>query len=123
MYTNITELKRQCHIEPTYLDDDQYLQMLLNATEQAVIDYTGAIVQLTGVTGTTLILSGSTGHDVQVVGYSGNHTTVSMAVVFATYLLAAHYYTNRQPISFGQGVEIPLSFKFLLSPYRNNAIA
>jgi hypothetical protein len=116
MFTNITELKRQLNIEPEYTSNDAYLQLLCDVAESAVISYCDAIVS--GTTGTTLNLSGTT-HNITMTGYQGNHTDVSIAVVQATYLIAANLFVNRQPVSFGQPYEIPYTFRFLLDPYKN----
>ena len=118
MYTNVTSLKRQLNIESEYTSDDPILQLMLDASEQAVVNYCNAIITLSGDTGTTLNLSGST-HNITMNGYSGKHTDVSVAVQQATYLIAANLYVNRSPVVFGQPYELPMSFKFLLDPYKN----
>jgi hypothetical protein len=120
LYTTLSGLKQQLNIEPTYTTDDTILATILNASEQAVINYLNPFV--TGLTtGITLNLSGTT-VNVNMSGYTKSHTTVSIAVVQATYLLAAHLYTNRQIVSFTQGVEIPFTYRFLLDPYKNFVI-
>jgi len=116
MFTNIQSLKRQLNIEANYTNDDAYLQLLLDVSEQAVINYCDAIVS--GNTGTTLNLSGTT-HNISMNGYLGNHTDVSIAVAQGVYLIASNLYVNRTPVSFGQPYEIPYSFRWLLEPYKN----
>jgi hypothetical protein len=115
MFTQIQLLKRQLNIEANYTDEDSYLQTLLDVSEQAVINYCNAFVS--GTTGTTLNLSGST-HNITMVGYTGKHTDVAMPVTQATYLIAANLYVNRSPVSFGQPYELPLNFRWLLDPYK-----
>jgi len=34
-------------------------------------------------------------------------------------MLAAHFYLNRNMVSFAQGAEVPYSYRFLLDPYRD----
>lgn len=93
---NINQLKRQLNIEESYVDDDPLLQHFLNVAEESVIQYCG----LTGLTMYT-------------------DTTLPISIHQATILLAAHFYLNRNLVSFAQGTEIPYSFRFLLDPYRD----
>jgi hypothetical protein len=120
MFINVTGLKRQLNIESDYTADDILLQLLCDAAEQAVINYCNAVVSDTtgSTTGTTLNLSGST-MNLTITDYTKPHTDVSIAVVQAAYLLAAHLYVNRQVVSFSQGVEIPFTISYLLDPYKN----
>lgn len=127
LYTTISNLKKQLNIEDSYTGDTTILTTILNATEQAVVNYCNAIVQISGFTGSTgttsvLNLSGTT-MNVNMTGYTKTHTNVSIAVVQATYLLAAHLYVNRQIVSFAQGFEIPFTYRFLLDPYKNFVIS
>lgn len=94
-YSTLYELKRHLNIEQDYNDDDAYLQDLILVTELAINNY--------------LNYSGST----------MNETTVPLTIKQASLLLAAHFYTNRQLVSFAKAEEIPFSFRFLLDPYKN----
>jgi hypothetical protein len=129
IYTNISDLKKQLYIEDSYTGDTAILTLILNAAEQAVINFCNAIVQISGYSGTTgttsvLNLSGSTPSYIKITGCTGmTCTNVAIPIVQATYLLAANLYVNRTMVAFGQGFEIPFSFRFLLEPYKNFTIS
>jgi hypothetical protein len=120
IYTNINELKHQLNIEDSYTGDTAILTTILNASEQAVMDFCNAVTS-----GSTFNLSGSTSNIQTNSGYTGNTGScknISTAVLQGTYLLAAHLYVNRSIVSFTQGFEIPFTLKFLLNPYKNFVI-
>lgn len=94
-YITLFELKRHLNIETSYNEDDTYLQDVLAVSQLAIENYCN------------LGLSGYTDE------------TIPVTVKQATLLLAAHFYLNRQLVSYAQGYEIPYTFKFLLNEYRN----
>lgn len=96
MNITITQLKRQLNIESTFTDDDAILQHFLDVAEQSVYNYCGT-------TGLTMY----------------DDITMPISISQAVILLASHFYLNRNMVSFGQGTEIPYSFRFLLDPYRD----
>lgn len=108
MVTTLTiqDLKRQLNIEPEFTDDDALLQRLLNTAVQAVSRY-----MPTGTTATTGTTSGTT------------EITIMYDLEQVIILLAAHYYQNRNMVSFGSGQEIPYTFKFLLNHFIDYPIA
>lgn len=97
-YTSIYELKRHLNIESTYIDDDGYLQDLVEVAAVAIQNYLNDS------------LSGFT------------ETNIPMPIKQAALLLSAHLYSNRQIVAFANGVEIPYTYKFLLDPYKNYII-
>lgn len=99
IYTSIDELKSQLNIESGYTDEDSYLESLLLVSESSCNEFTN-----NGLSGYT---------------YNDIPPTVKHAMI----LLAAHYYTNRNMVSFSNGVEIPYTFQFLLNPYKNYVIS
>lgn len=102
MVTTLTiqDLKRQLNIEPEFAGDDALLQRLLNTAVQAISRY-----MPTGTTATTVTTSGTT------------VTTTMYDLEQVIILLAAHYYQNRNMVSFGSGQEIPYTFQFLLNHF------
>ena len=95
MELTIQDLKRQLNIELSFTDEDLLLQHMLDVSTSAVETYLG-VHALTGYTGTTM----------------------PKEIIQAIVMLAAHFYINRNMVTFAQGIELPYSFKFLLSPYR-----
>ena len=93
---NINQLKRQLNIEEDFVDDDAILQHFLDVAEQSVNVYCG----VTGLTEYTEL-------------------SIPISINQAVILLAAHFYLNRNMVSYSQGTEIPYGFRFLLDPYRD----
>ena len=98
-YTTLNFFKLQLNESTGDTTNDIVMTRYLNVSELAVNTYCNN--SLTGYTGTT------------------GSTNMPITVIQTMYLLAAHLYINRTPVSFTQGVEIPYTFKFLLDPYRN----
>ena len=97
-FITLQELKRHLNVESDYIDDDGILQDLIEVTAIAIKNYLNN----------------------ELSGYT--ETNIPLTIKQASLLLAAHLYTNRQIISFANGVEIPYTFKFLLDPYKNFVI-
>lgn len=95
VFATLHELKRHLNIETSYVDDDPYLQDLLAVSSLSIELYC----------------------DGGLSGYTENNFPITIKQ--ATLLLSAHWYLNRQIVSFAKGEEIPYSFKFLVSPYKN----
>lgn len=89
-------LKSHLNIETDYTDDDTLLQYYLDVSQNLIFQ------ELNDFT-----LTGS---------------TISTSIFHAIILLASHFYLNRNMVSFSQGLEIPYTFKYLLSPYKNHVI-
>ena len=89
----LSYLKLQLNIESGYTADDLLLSQYLNVSISAVENF---------------------------LGYSG--TTYEEPVTQGIILFATHLYLNRNLVSFAQGYELPYSFKFLLTPYKNYVV-
>jgi len=98
----ILDLKRQLNIESTYTDEDTSLQLYLDVAEASVLS------ELNLYTGTTS-------------GYTGTYQPVMLKQ--AVLLFAAHLYTTRQIVSFGQAYKIPYTYQYLINPYKDYTIA
>lgn len=93
---DITLLKKHVNADD-FSDDDQYLQHLLDAAEQYVINATGrASAELEEAGGGKLPL------------------TLQQAVL----LLAGHWYNQREAVSGVQMTEVAYSLEALIKPYR-----
>lgn len=100
-YITLSEAKVHLNIESGFTQDDLYINDLIGVAEQAVDDY------LNG----GMVLS----------GYTGN--TINKAIKHSMLLYISHLYVTRSLVSYVQGYEIPMAFKFLLNPYRNYTIS
>ena len=99
MEIEINKLKRQLNIEIDYTNDDAILQQYIDVACIAVENYCG---------------------EASLSGYTTE--TIPLPIVQAGILFASHMYMNRNMVSFGSGVEIPYSFRFLLDPYKNYVV-
>jgi len=96
MNSGLTGLKLHLNIESGYTSDDTLLQSYLDIAIEAVETYI----------------------DYDLSGY----TSIPLPLQQSIILLASHFYLNRNMVTFGQGYELPYSFKFLLDPYKNITI-
>jgi hypothetical protein len=56
-------------------------------------------------------------------GYPALNTTLPLGLKHAMLLMVGHYYMIREPVAIGVGVtDIPLSFKYLVAPYKNYTV-
>ncbi len=94
-----TELKEYLNIEADYTDDDNLLLSLLYTSKKAVQNYCRG--------GIDDILSVSEWYNQE------DYYPLKIAII----QYAAHLYLNRNIITFQQGYELPITFKFILTPY------
>lgn len=93
MIATLEQLKNNLNIEPDYTDEDTYLTMLLQVSEDSVFNYLDK--------------------------KPSDFETIPNPIIFAVIILASQFYENRTPVAFGQPYKIPYSFEFLLSPYKD----
>lgn len=93
MELTLSNLKLHLNIDSGDTIDDTYLQQCLDVSTLAVSNYLD-------------IPSGATLPIINNINYS-------------IILLASNYFTNRNIVAFANPIELPYSFKFLLSPYKN----
>lgn len=97
MICTLDELKYQLNYEIEMTQEDQYLTMLLIASEEAVLNYLNRKRK-----------------DFQ--------REIPEAIKIGILMFAATLYTNRETITYGNANEIPNLYHALLSPYRNPVI-
>jgi hypothetical protein len=93
-YVTLHEIKRHLNIETTYVDDDPILQDLIAVASTSIDLYC----------------------DGGLSGYTEQN--IPITIKQATLLMSAHWYLNRQIVSFAKGEEIPYSFRFLVDNYK-----
>ncbi|MDL2243916.1 head-tail connector protein [Parabacteroides sp. OttesenSCG-928-J18] len=91
---NINELKHNLNIECDFHDEDIYLKQLIDVATEAVFNYLNKSID-------------------------DFRNYIPETIRFAIIILASQYYENRTSIAFSNVVEIPYTFQFLLSPYKN----
>lgn len=96
MYIDLDTAKKHLNIEPSFLDDDEYILGLIDVSEQAVRVHTNEdFAKLAEENGGCL------------------PAPISQAML----LLLGSLYQNREPI--GKGMELPLSYTYLIRLYQN----
>lgn len=97
-YITLDQAKKHLNIESGFTEDNVYIESLITVAELAVDEFCNS-----GLSGYT-------------------DETVPVTVKQATLLLIAHYYVNRQIVSFATPSEIPYAFRFLLDFYRDRTV-
>lgn len=86
--------KKHLNIDVTFTDDDKYISDLVEVAEVAVCNHL-CVKSIDEVGG----------------------EKVPPPVIHAILMMVANLYANREPISYTSVTEIPISYKYLLSPY------
>lgn len=98
MYITLEEIKKHLQIDTGYTEEDDYLLMLGDVSEQAVSQHINRDLST-------------------FTKYNGK---VPAPIKHAILLMTGHLYNNREINIIGSIVtKIPLSFEYLLSPYIN----
>jgi len=95
-YLNLDNIKKHLNIDSDFTDDDTYITSLGNVAEAMVAK--------------------DLNDDLSEIADNGD---LPAPIVHACYLLIGNLYMNRESVAFAQSHEIPLSFRYLLSPYHN----
>jgi uncharacterized phage protein (predicted DNA packaging) len=95
----LSELKQYLNIELDYADDDNLLLSLLHTAQKAIQNY----------------CRGGIDDIISITDWFNNteYNPLKMAII----QYAAHLYLNRNIVTFQQGYELPITFKFMLTPY------
>ena len=101
MYLSLETIKNHLNIDATFTDDDNYIQHLGEVAELAVerhIDRKLSELCVDGGEGELILPS---------------------PITHAMLLLIGNLYANREPVSYASTMQIPLSYDYLLSLYKN----
>ena len=96
MYIDFVILKKHLNVDESYIDDDEYIKALCLAAETAVENHICRPL-------TEIMSDGK----------------LPAAVNHAIIMLVAHWYANRESISFAQSHKIELGYEYLLQPYKS----
>lgn len=96
---SLNEAKKHLNIEDEYLDDDNYILMLIDVAVNAVENHINRKLE-----------------DVAIESADGN---VPSALIHAILLFIGHLYANREIVAFTNITKLPYSFEYLLSTYIN----
>lgn len=95
MYINLSLAKKHMNIDEDFTDDDEYILHLIQASEDAVQYHI----------------------DCPLSYYECCDGELESGLKHSILLLIGHYYNSREAVSFGNGVEVPLSYQYLLNKY------
>lgn len=98
MFLTLEEIKKQLNIDPQFTDDDQYLQDLGEVAEKAVEKHIDMNLEVLA---------------------SKNGGGLPSPILHAMKLMIGNLYENREPVAYSGAVEVPLSYQYLLSLYKN----
>lgn len=93
MYVTVEEVKKHLNID--YEEDDQYLQDLIEAAEDAIERFIQQPFK-----------------DIEV------NATIPASIKHAIKLMVGGFYANREPVAFASTNEIPYGLHFLLIQFR-----
>lgn len=119
MSTYITLEEAKAHLRVDFIDDDDYIQALIDMTEAAVEMEIGEF--LSGITWTLLTGSTTTGYTT-TTGIQATNTSGAFPLRLkqAMLLMIGHFYSNRESVIIGvSSAKIPMGFDWLLNPYKN----
>ena len=97
-YLTLNEAKNHLNIDTDFINDDDYIEMLIDVAVNAVE--------------THLNVSSLD----NIISAGGKFPP---AVKAAMLLLIGNYYANREPVTYGKVSSLPNSYEYLLSPYKN----
>jgi uncharacterized phage protein (predicted DNA packaging) len=90
------------HINIDHNDDDEYLAILMDVTENSVEIEIGEPLS----------------------GLEDGEGNLPLRLVQAMEILIAHFYLVREPVALGvSAVKIPFTFEWLISPFKNYTVA
>lgn len=96
MYIDLDTAKKHLNIEPTFVEDDEYILSLIDVAEQAVRVHTN--------------------EDFATLA-DNNGGCLPAPIQQAILLMVGHLYQNREPVA--KGSELPLSYTYLIRLYQN----
>ncbi len=97
MYITLEEAKKQLNIDESFNYDNQYIASLIDVAESVVCKDCG----------------------INLSGYTDSDGCLEAPLRHAILLLVSHYYANREPVAFASSSEVPLTYRHLISLYRN----
>lgn len=97
MYIPLDVAKKHLNLEPSFTDDDQYIMMLIDAAEQAVLKHTN--------------------EDIEKLEEAGGGC-IPTPIFNAILLMIGHLYQNREIVG-TKTAELPLAYEYLIALYQN----
>lgn len=96
MYITKTQAKEHLQIDEDFMDDDNYILLLIQAAEDAVSHHLNIPLE-------HLLKDG----------------VLPASIIQAILLLIGNFYANREPVAYGTVVKIPYTVDYLLNLYKH----
>lgn len=97
MYITLEDAKRQLNIDESFDLDNIYIAQLIDVAESVVCMDCG----------------------IELSGFTDSDGCLQAPLRHAILLLVSNYYANREPVAFASSSEVPLTYRHLISLYRN----
>lgn len=105
MFLTVADVKKHLNIESSFTEDDAYIQSLIDVAETVVQEHIDRnLVDLCD-------------ENEGVVDY----TSLPSPLIHAMKLFIGNMYANRESVAFASSHEVPLSYNYLISLYKNYA--
>lgn len=100
MFLDLDTIKKHLNIDSDFIDDDDYLIHLSEVAEATVGKHIDDNLESVACC---------------------NGGDLPAPLLHAMLLFIGNMYANREPVAFSNGYTLPLSYEYLLNPYRNYA--
>lgn len=97
MYLQLYQIKKHLNIDDSFIDDDEYLCDLAKVAENAVQKHI----------------------DNELSDFEDEQGNLPMPLIHAMLLMVGNFYAKRESIAFASVAEVPESYNYLLSLYKN----
>ena len=101
MLLEMSEVRKQCRIDEGFTDEDDLLAIYIGAAEKRTTSYLNRSLYIDAVPDT-----------------DPDGLVLSADIKLGMLHLVSHWYENRSPVSDFEQSETPMSFEFLIGPYR-----
>lgn len=102
MLLTLPEIKAQCRIDEDFTHEDDLLKLIGSAAEKRVVSYTNRKLYAVN----------------EVPETDPDGLALEADIKLAMLHLVSHWYENRSSVSDFEQSEVPMSFYFLVGPYR-----
>lgn len=98
MYVTIEQIKKHLNIDPEFENDDQYLQDLIEAAEDAIARHIDC--------------------GLQIIADCENGGELPPSLIHAIKLIVGEWYASREPVTYGSVQTIPNTYDYLISLHK-----
>ena len=97
MYISLAQAKQHLLIDESFKEDDSYILDLISVAEDSVAQHL----------------------NIALSGLEKEDGKLPSSIIHAMLLMIGNLYANREPVTYGSCIELPMSYKYLLGLYKN----